>query len=140
MGLSRIKLSAVAAVVVLSGCSSGQIVQPPNPAVAPSTVSWDGTYRGAIQITGTGSGIQQRWCETDPKMVVQVTNNSFRYAMPHPNAPDNPTPVYSATIAPDGTFYGQLQSGTMHGRITGSRMSGTVDGSVCVYAFSMDRS
>jgi hypothetical protein len=140
MRLSGFRMSIVAAAVVLSGCSSGQSAQPGSNAVPASPVSWDGMYRGAIQITGLGSGVQRQWCQTDPQMVVQVTNNSFRYEMPHPNAPDNPTPVYTATIAPDGTFNSQVVSGTIIGRVTGTRMSGTIDGSVCGYAFSMDRS
>ena len=135
-----ITLSVVVGSVVLSGCSPGQSAQPASPVRAATTVSWDGTYRGSIQITGLGSGVQRLWCETNPEIVVHVANNAFRYEMPHPNAPDNPTPVYAATIAPDGTFNGQIGSGTMSGRVTGTHMSGHIDGSVCVYAFSMDRS
>ena len=110
-------------------------------AAAPApAVSWDGTYRGTVQITGLGSGMQRQWCETDPAMVVQVTGNSFTYSMPHPNAPGNPTPVYPASIAPDGTFHTEIGSGVMNGQVIGGHMSGTISGSACVYAFSMDRS
>jgi hypothetical protein len=72
-------------------------------------------------------------------MVVQVVRSAFAYAMPHPNAPDNPTPVYSATIAPDGSFVGTLSSGEMRGRVVGGHMAGTINGAVCVYSFSADR-
>ncbi len=140
MRLFGLNLSVVAATAVLLGCSPGQIAQPGSTTPAASSVSWDGTYHGTVQITGLGSGMQQRWCETEPNMVIHVTRNAFQYAMPHPNAPDNPTPVYSATIAPDGTFNSQLDSGLMMGRVTGSHIAGTIKGSLCDYAFSMDRS
>ena len=128
--------------MAIAGCTATPATQlnsvaSPGPAAA---TSWDGIYRGAVQITGLGSGVQQQWCETDPQIAFQVTNNAFSYAMPHPNAPNNPTPIYSATIAPDGSFRSSLASGTMTGRIIGSHISGKIDGSVCVYAFALDRS
>ena len=140
MKFASIGLSFAAAAAILSGCGQATTTRPVATAVAVPAVSWDGTYRGTIQITGVGSGVQRPWCQTDPQMVVQVTNNAFRYAMPHPNAPDNPTPVYAATIGPDGIFKSQIGSGTMSGRVDGTRITGAIDGSVCVYAFSMDRS
>jgi hypothetical protein len=135
-----IRLFVLAACGLLWGCGPGRNAQPGSPVGGTTAASWDGTYRGTIEITGLGSGIQRSWCETVPQIVVQVANNAFRYEMPHPNAPDNPTPVYVATIAPEGTFTSQIGSGTMTGRVTGLRMSGNISGSVCVYAFSMDRS
>jgi hypothetical protein len=41
-----------------------------------------------------------------------VANGQFSYATPHPNVPDNPTPSYPATFAPDGAFFGQIIGGT----------------------------
>jgi len=134
------RLLLLAACGLLGSGGPERNAQPGSPVGATTAKSWDGTYRGTIEITGLGSGMQRSWCETEPRMVVQVTNNTFRYEMPHPNAPDNPTPIYVATIAPDGTFKGQIGSGTMTGRVTGPHMSGTIDGSVCAYAFSMDLS
>lgn len=126
--------------LVLAGCTS----EPKTPAAvavdAKSSMSWDGTYRGGIQLTGRGSGMNASSCETEPQMVVRVAGGSFSYAMPHPNAPGNPTPVYSANVASDGTFIANLGSGTMTGRITGNRMEGKIDGSVCVYTFALTRS
>jgi len=130
-------LIALLAATTVVGCTPAQ--SPPSSAVAPSAVSWDGTYRGSVQITGIGSGTLRSWCETDPQIVFQVSHNAFSYAQPHPNAPNNPTPVYAATIAPDGTFNTTLASGTMRGRVTGTHMSGEIDGSVCVYSFALDR-
>ena len=130
-------LIALLAATTIVGCTPAQ--SPPSSAVAPAAVSWDGIYRGSVQITGIGSGTLRSWCETDPQIVFQVSNNAFSYAQPHPNAPNNPTPVYAATIAPDGTFNTTLASGTMRGRVTGTHMSGEIDGSVCVYSFALDR-
>lgn len=73
-------------------------------------------------------------------MTVQVAAGTFSYSMPHPNAPANPTPVYSATISPDGSFRSDIGTGVMTGRIAGSQITGSIDGSVCVYSFAMDRS
>jgi hypothetical protein len=133
---------AVMTAMAVAGCAAtpgppAASAASPRPAPA---ASWDGTYRGTVQITGMGSGVQRQWCETPPQIVFQVSNNAFSYAMPHPNAPDNPTPVYAATIAPDGAFRSSIGSGTMNGRVIGNRMSGTISGSVCVYAFTLDRS
>jgi hypothetical protein len=140
MQVYAIRIGVIVGAVALAGCNSPPKVQPGSAAAPAPAVSWDGTYRGTVQITGLGSGMQRSWCETDPQIVIQVSGNSFTYAMPHPNAPDNPTPIYSATIAPNGTFNTQIASGMMSGRVADSRMSGTISGAACVYAFSADRS
>jgi hypothetical protein len=132
-------LMAVVAVFAIAGCNV-----PPQPVSSGSTapppaVSWDGAYRGTVQITGLGSGIQRQWCETDPQMAVQVAGNKFDYAMPHPNTPGTPNMVYSAAIAPDGSFRSDIGTGVMTGRVAGNHMSGLIDGSACVYSFTMDR-
>ncbi len=129
------------ATVAIIGCTATPATQVNSaaPPVSGSANSWDGTYRGSVQITGLGSGVKQQWCETDPQIIFQVTHNAFSYAMPHPNAPNNPTPVYSATIASDGSFRSSLSSGTMTGRVTGTHIAGKIDGSVCVYSFALDR-
>ncbi len=135
-----LSVGALIAAVTLAGCTSETKPQAGNAAAHAPTVSWDGNYRGIVRVTGLGSGVQSKWCETDPQFIVQVTGNSFTYAMPHPNVPHNPTPVYSAVIAPDGTFRTEMLSGMMAGQVVGRRMSGTINGSACVYAFSADRS
>ena len=132
-------LTAAIAVIAIAGCNTSTKSVPSGSTPPPSLVSWDGAYSGTVQITGLGSGIQRQWCETDPQMTVQVTGNKFGYAMPHPNTPGNPTMVYSAAIAPDGSFRSDIGSGMMTGRITGTHMTGLIDGSACVYSFTMDR-
>jgi hypothetical protein len=132
-------LAAVIAVTAIAGCSSPQQPAATGSVAPPPSVSWDGAYRGTVQITGLGSGIQRQWCETEPQMAVQVAGNSFSYAMPHPNTPGTPTMVYSAAIAPDGSFRSDIGTGVMTGRVTGTQMTGLIDGSACVYSFTMER-
>jgi hypothetical protein len=72
-------------------------------------------------------------------MAVQVAANKFSYTMPHPNTPGNPTMVYSAAIAPDGSFRSDIGTGVMTGRVSGTQMTGSIDGSACVYSFTMNR-
>jgi hypothetical protein len=133
------RLAAVIAVIASAGCGSPPKLASSDPPSSVPSVSWDGVYRGTVQITGLGSGMDTKWCETDPQMTVQVVGGKFSYAMPHPNVPANPTPVYPATIAPDGSFLSDIESGVMTGQVTGSHMTGTIDGSACVYSFSLVR-
>ena len=140
--MTRVSFSIVSVLAAfLAGCAASERAPPvAKAAPTPAAVSWDGTYRGAVQITGLGSGTDRRWCETDPEIVIEVKQNRFSYAMPHPNVPGDFTPVYAATIASDGTFISQIGTGSIHGQVNGSHMSGTIDGSACVYSFSLNRS
>lgn len=139
MKVSQITVIFIGALALVC-CTSEPKTQPSGAVTSAPAVSWDGTYRGTVQITGQGASIQRNWCETDPQIIVQVTGNSFTYAMPHPNVPHNPTPVYSATITPDGNFRSEMVSGVISGQVVGNHMSGTINGSACIYAFSADRS
>ena len=132
-------LTFIFAAIALLGCGAPPQPAPSTATVASSPVSWDGAYRGTVEITGLGSGIQRQWCETDAQIAVQVTGNKFGYAMAHPNTPGNPTMMYSAAIAPDGSFRSDIGSGVMTGRVAGTHMSGMIDGSACVYSFTMER-
>ena len=95
----------------------------PRPA---SAGSWENNYWGTMQVTGLGSVVQQQWCETNPRIAFEVTNNVFSLAMPHPNASDD-------------SFRDSPTGGTMTGCVAGTPISGNVDGSVCVYSFALDR-
>ena len=111
MGMKSMKISLMAACVItlmtIAGCAAAPGTQTCN--LAPSGPA-------------TVSGVQRQWCETTPEIVFQVTSNPFSYPMPHPNAPENPTPVYAATIASDGTFQSILNSGRMTDRVVGTRI------------------
>jgi hypothetical protein len=111
---------------------------------APST-SYDGRYEGSVQVTGVMSGGDLRWCETDRRLSLQVSNNTFSYTQAHPNVPkamiDRATVIYTASINPDGAITGTSSTyGSLEGRVSGSHMSGTMKGPGCFYTFAADRS
>jgi hypothetical protein len=67
--------------------------------------------------------------------VITVAKGQFTYTVPHPNLPGTPAPVFQATFAQDGSFFGQVINGTMSGHVTGSHITGSIDGQGCLYAF-----
>jgi hypothetical protein len=127
------------------GCAN----RAPQPVAAPAAaISYDGTYTGTLRLTGASTSMNQSDCATDPRFSVKVTGNQFSFPLPHPAAVkdtpslrDSATPVYNASIAPDGTIKG-LSNDTntvMDGRVSGIRMTGQVYGLLCYYAFTADR-
>ena len=140
----RIGLVTLATGLAISGCSSPP---PPPPAPAP-VVSYDGTYTGTLTLTGVGAGVPRVGCAANPQFMVQVAQNAFSYAQPHPRATikapgfptTNATATYAAAVAQDGSFSGQSQlGGTIAGSIKGGHMTGNVEGLECVYTFAADR-
>jgi hypothetical protein len=71
--------------------------------------------------------------------MITVANGQFNYAVPHPNVSGTPTPVFPASIAPDGSFSGQIIVGSISGRVSGTSIEGRIDGSACIYTFSGSR-
>ncbi len=143
MRIRRIGLATLATGLVLGGCTP----PPPPPPPAP-VVSYDGTYRGTVTLTGVGAGIPREGCVTDPKLVIQVSRNAFTYVQSHPKSdvtapgvqPVSATTTYSVKVAPNGSFSGQSEvAGSMTGTISGTHMAGTIEGIVCVYSFTADR-
>jgi len=146
------KVFRTVAAVALGGMLFGCAGQPPSgagAAPAPPAVSFDGMYRGTVQNTGAGSGIDPKLCAVDPALSLQVSQGAFTYVQPHPavvgTAPAltaaATTATYSATIAADGTISGTGGDGggTMTGRVTGGHMAGQINGVLCYYSFSADR-
>ncbi|MCW3477126.1 hypothetical protein [Limobrevibacterium gyesilva] len=131
--------AALALGIALAGCSG----QPPlaTPAAAPPSPAYDGTYRGAVDITYIDPMAQKSFCNTDRDVTLQVTGGTFTYAQPHPGYPDRRTVTYTAAVAADGSFKGNGdQTGTISGRIAGGHMTGNVDGVACFYTLNADRS
>ena len=110
--------------------------------------SYDGTYTGTIRLTGGSTSVNPSDCATDPGVSVNVTGNQFSFPLPHPvmvkASPalrDRATPIYNASIAPDGAIKGFSNdtNTTMDGRAAGTRMTGQVYGLLCYYAFTAHR-
>ena len=116
-------------------------LHPPPPGPAPIT-TFDGSYRATIRLgnsSAIASGTAQSWCQTPGQPLITVANGQLTYTVPHPNLPGTPAPVFSATFAEDGSFFGQVINGTMSGRVTGSHITGKIDGQGCIYTFNGDR-
>ena len=137
--------------VLVGACAHQPASMAGSVTTATSAVSFDGNYHGSVALAGVASGIDRQMCAVDPHLSLLVTNNSFTYTQPHPNiAGTSPgitaqatTPIYTATIAPDGSFSGQsngVEGGTIQGIVSGTHMSGTINGLLCGYKFSAERS
>ena len=142
-----LKFFKVLSVATLSGCATaGPSTPTPPPAAAP--VSFDGTYRGRIQLTSTSSeisGAGSHWCDTPPVLSLLVQHDAFNYILAHPNVPQDSayslSPTFAVTLAPNGSFGASSQNGEaeMVGRITELHMAGQINGTACGYAFTADR-
>ena len=107
-------------------------------------VSYDGRYQTTVEFV---SG-DPRMCATEPHVLLQVTNNQFTYAQPHPNiAGTSPTltrqattSTYVAAIDPQGNISGTSDlNGSISGHIDGTHMTGRLVGLLCSYSFDADR-
>jgi hypothetical protein len=140
--------SRVALGLALGTAVSGCVDQAPQPMPPPiAAISFDGTYNGTISVSDAAVGMKTSDCATEPRFSVNVTGNQFSFPLPHPAVSRNTpslrkaaTPVYNASIGPDGTIKG-LSNDTntpMSGRVTGTRMTGRIDGLLCNYVFTAD--
>jgi hypothetical protein len=131
----------------LTLAASGWANQGPQPMPPPAeAISYDGTYSGTLSMTGANAGMDSHNCATDPRFSVSVTGNQFSFPLPHPAAVkdtpslrDSATPVYKASIGPDGTIKGFSNDINTIGRAAGTRMTGQVYRLLCYYAFTADR-
>jgi hypothetical protein len=133
--------------IAVSGCAgpAQQIQSAAGPSVSSS---YDGRYAGTVKVTGGSVGMSARDCETPQGISIDVKNNQFSLAQPHPNVGESTpslrektTPVYNATIRSDGSIVGTSgnSTATMVGRISGTHMSGQINGLLCYYEFTADR-
>ena len=135
--MAQVRLCPIVAMLMIAGCAGPMGTIHTDTVPTPAVTAFDGTYRSTIRVT-KGFG-QTSWCDSPGQPVITVANGQFSYAVPHPNVPGNPTPSYLATIAQDGTFYGQVVRGTISGQVRGTHMEGSIDGQGCVFAFTGDR-
>ncbi len=144
------RVCAVALVPIVSACAGSMGTIRPGPSVPSSqammvktvvpATSFDGSYRTTIRVIGSFGGSENiPWCATPGQPIITVANGQFTYAVPHSFATKIATSVFPATMAADGSFYGEIVAGTMSGQVRGTHIEGKIDGSACVYAFSGDR-
>lgn len=140
MSIRVLSLAALALAPLVAGCvETAPPAAPPQPAV-----SYDGTYRGLIRITGMATAVvQSGWCDTNTNLAWTVRGNSFTYVMQHPKMPGTTLPLtFTGAIAPDGTINLLTVNGeaSMTGVATPTQITGTISGSFCAYSFSLSRS
>jgi hypothetical protein len=128
--MSRARLGPVVLTLMTIGCA-GPLGTIHSDAPPPPVTAFDGIYRGTIRSTSAAVAAQGSWCDTPGQPAITVVNGQFTYTTPHPEVPGNPTPDYEATMASDGSFYGQDISGTISGRVSGTHMEGKIEGEVC---------
>ena len=98
--------------LIVGGCAGSMGTMHSNPPPVPPVTSFDGSYRNTIHVTDSfGVAQTTSWCDSPGQPVVTVANGQFSYAVPHPNVPGQATPAFPATMAQDGTFYGQVVGG-----------------------------
>ena len=124
--------------LLIGGCAGPMGTIHSNPPPLPVT-SFDGSYRSTIQNSHPFAGQMVTWCDTPGQPIITVENGQFTYTLPHPNVSVNLDLAFPATIAQDGSFYGEIVTGSISGRIDGAHMAGKIDGSACIYNFTGDR-
>jgi hypothetical protein len=113
----------------------------------PAVITYDGRYAGTVRSTGTAGSMPEDDCATPPRLSIEVVNGRFSLPVPHPKVAATPslsdrtTPVYDASIAPDGRITGRSNqtNTTLEGQVSGRQMSGQIYGLLCYYEFSANR-
>ena len=141
-----IAFATVVLAAAVSGCAPSAPPAVPPPPASPA-VSFDGTYRGTIQLTASAvKGANSNWCDTPPAITLVVQNNAFAYVLYHPNVPAgsgfSSSPSFTVNIGPDGSFdaFSPNNQAEMTGGVSGSQISGKISGTGCGYAFSAQKS
>jgi hypothetical protein len=138
--MMRTQACAMVLLLTMAGCAGPMGPLRPDAAHPVAVTAFDGSYRTAIRSTNSSqSAMGSSWCESSPEIVATVSGGALTYSVPHLNVPGNPTPVFQATFAADGSFSGQVNDGTMSGRVTGGQIAGRIDGAACTYAFTGQR-
>ena len=139
-GQFRVEACTVYLALIVGGCAGSMGTMHSNPPPLPSVTSFDGSYRNTIRVIDSfGVAQTTSWCDSPGQHIITVANGQFSYAVPHPNVPGQATPAFPATMAQDGSFYGQVTGGTISGRVQGNRIEGRIDGSACLYSFAGNR-
>lgn len=140
-------LLALAGALGAPGCASPlpkqQAAAPP-----PDVNTYDGRYAGTVRVTGSAGTMPKEDCATPPRISIEVVNGRFSLPLPHPQVAtatpslaNRTTPVYEASIVPDGRITGRSNqtNTTLEGQVFGRHMSGQIYGLLCYYEFSANR-
>ena len=152
VGTSRNPVPGRAVLSLAAGIATASCAGPApqsRPAAVPrAAVSYDGRYEGTIRVAGGSVSMNPQECAAPPRFAVEVRNNRFSLAQPHSDVAagtsslrDSSTPVYNATVRPDGTISGISNETNVpiEGRISGAHMVGQINGLLCYYDFTADR-
>jgi hypothetical protein len=135
-----VRLYPLMLITATAGCAGSMGTLRPDAPAAPPVTTFDGQYQTTIALTTVGdAGTETAWCQTPGQPVVTIVNGRFSYAVPHPNISGNPTPVFQATMAADGSFSGRVNDGSLSGRIQGTHMDASIEGVSCIYAIAGTR-
>lgn len=129
------RISAVGLVACLAGCSGDTSPPPPLPSpplARASTVN--GTYNGLMQVV-SGAPIS---CGSSDMFRVTVQNRTFRYVLNQPQVPWQTQRVFTATIAPDGSFRSGSDAAYIAGTASQGHMQGQIVGDACQFQFEAD--
>ena len=102
---------------------------------APRPVAIDGTYGGVMRLS-RGQAVN---CGDSDPITVHVKNHAFSYRLHQPQADWRPVIVFTATIAPDGSFNARSGPDSMSGRVANGTMRGRIVGDICGFSFVADR-
>jgi hypothetical protein len=153
LGMNTVRMRAMSGILLglvgtlgAPGCAGPppkqQVVAPPSP-----VTTYDGRYAGTVRSTGTAGSMREDDCATPPRLSIEVVNGRFSLPVPHPKAAATPsladrtTPVYEASIAPDGRITGRSNqtNTTLEGQVSARQMGGQIYGLLCYYEFSANR-
>jgi hypothetical protein len=141
IGLHLVRMcSLVLIAATAAGCAGSMGTIRPKPAGPPPVTAFDGSYSNTIIVIATArNATDAPACQTPGQPIIKVTDGRFSYAVPHPAIRGNPTPIFQATVAPDGSFSGKVNDGSLHGRIDGNHLEGGIDGVLCRYGITGNR-
>lgn len=129
-------LASIMAAAIGAGCSKDTpppMSYPIAPISGPQPI--DGTYGGLMQLI-RGDAIN---CGNTNEFRLQVTNQSFTFKLAQPQVDWKPQILFTASIAPDGSFNAQSGTSYMRGTLKDGHMQGRISGDSCGFTFDADR-
>ncbi len=128
-------LTTAVATALVAGCAKDQsppMSAPIAPISGPQPV--DGTYGGLMQLI-RGDVMN---CGNTNEFQLQVVNQTFTYRLTQPLS-YRPAIVFTASIAPDGSFEATSGAAYMRGTLKDGHIHGRISGDACGFDFNADR-